>query len=147
MKDFAQRWQREHVIPHCPECAKPCCNLDELVLDLDKRELRELYGIGPKKLPAHIKTQDGRYYAHGKPCPAYVDTKCTHYATRPEGCRDFPIYVDGDAMTVDLRCEAMNADAVERALRASFDRVERAASDFDELVVFEISRSPSGDAR
>lgn len=140
MKDFVDAWQREHIIPHCPECAKPCCNLDELVLDLSKRELAALYQITPKKLPAHIKAHEGRYYAHGKPCPAYVDKKCTHYATRPEGCRDFPIYQDGDAITVDTRCEAVNADAVERALKASFDRVERAESGFAELLVFEISR-------
>jgi Fe-S-cluster containining protein len=119
---IAKRWEREHVIPHCAVCSKPCCKLETVVLDLEWSQVRELYKITSSKkqfdqnLPSYIRVQDGKYYAHGEQCPAYVDAKCSSYEKRPVSCRDFPIYEDGDAITVDTRCEAVNLDEIEKAL-------------------------------
>ncbi len=112
-------FQRERVIPHCPRCSRPCCALTDVVLDLSFAQVQGLYQIASSKkafdraLPPSIRTQGGRYYAHGAPCPAF-DTaaqSCRVYgtATKPQGCSDFPVYEDGEAVTVDLRCEAARA--------------------------------------
>jgi Fe-S-cluster containining protein len=114
--DVVVAFQREHVIPHCPRCSRPCCALTDVVLDLSFAEVKGLYRITSSKkdfdraLPPSIRTQGGRYYAHGVACPAFDTTaqSCRVYGTttKPQGCSDFPVYEDGDAVTVDLRCEA-----------------------------------------
>lgn len=133
----AATYQERAVIPHCRVCARPCCKLEDLVLDLDWRRARALYqikgtrGAFDRALhdgsgPTDIKEAHGRYYAHGKPCPAYDDvTKgCRVYGTdtKPEGCSDFPVYRDGDVVTADLRCEAVDVDALARHLEAETGR-------------------------
>jgi len=147
-------FQREHVIPHCPRCSHPCCALTDVVLDLSFAEVRGLYQITSSKkvferaLPSSIRAQGGRYYAHGAPCPAF-DTaaqSCRVYgtATKPRGCSDFPVYEDGDAVTVDLRCEAARAHLP--ALRAQLVAAvgvldERRDDDFpDTFVTFTRAR-------
>lgn len=137
LRRAAAEIQRTSIVPHCPVCTKPCCKLDELVLDLAWREARALYQITKSRRdfdaaladgsgPAHIKEHAGRYYAHGAPCPAYdtETTLCRVYGTdvKPQGCTDFPVYLDGDAVTADRRCEAVDVDAVERALVAAVPR-------------------------
>ena len=109
--DVVVAFQREHVIPHCPQCSRPCCALTDVVLDLSFAEVKGLYRITSSKkdfdraLPSSIRTQGGRYYAHGSPCPAFDTTAqtCRVYATstKPVGCSDFPVYEDGDAVTED----------------------------------------------
>jgi hypothetical protein len=41
-------------------------------------------------------------------------------STTPQSCSDFPVYDDGDAVTADLRCEAVRAglDDLRARLRA-----------------------------
>jgi Fe-S-cluster containining protein len=136
---IAKRWEREHVIPHCAVCSKPCCKLETVVLDLEWPQVRELYKITSSKkqfdqnLPSYIRVQDGKYYAHGEQCPAYVDARCSVYEKRPTSCRDFPIYEDGDAITVDTRCEAIDVAEIEKALGNVTAVVDR---DFPVLVSF-----------
>ena len=135
MKDVAADIQQRSIIPHCAVCARPCCKLDDVVLELDWKRAQALYQITSSRRafdrspPPDIKVHRGRYYAHGKPCPAYVDRRCAVYGTdvKPPECSDFPIYADGDALTVDTRCEAVDVDAVEADLRARFKRVTRSA--------------------
>jgi len=70
--------------------------------------------------PSEVRTQDGRYYVHGKPCPAYRDARCGVYDTdlKPGGCSDFPLYVDDRGVLVaDLRCEALSLQQVEAELQ------------------------------
>ncbi len=116
----AKKFEADVVIPHCSVCKRPCCALTDVVLDLSFTEAAGLYAIGTNKkkdfdanLPAAIKKQGPRYYAHGTPCPAYdvEGHRCEVYETpkKPRGCSDFPIYSDGDGVTADLRCEAVFA--------------------------------------
>jgi Fe-S-cluster containining protein len=127
--------QARVIIPHCAVCTKPCCALDELVLELDWRRARTLYQIkGTRSAfdqrvhegsgPPELKEARGLYYAHSKPCPAYVDRKCAVYGTdiKPPGCSDFPLYVDGDAVTADRRCEAVDIHAIQRDLENAMGR-------------------------
>ena len=147
----AAAWQACHVVPHCQRCAQPCCLLGSVVLDLDWRRLRALYRVDePQRLfderlaaghgPSHIRKQGGTYYAHGQPCPAYdLSTKrCSVYgtATKPPSCTDFPVYRDGDGVTADLRCEAVDLAALQRHLEAATGARLRAIPDpeFPELV-------------
>ena len=130
----AAGYQREVVIPHCSECSRPCCRLDPLVLELDWRQLKGLWRIEEsrrafdKRLssgngPEEIRAADGLYFAHGKVCPAYDEAgkSCRVYGQglKPVGCSDFPVYEDEDAVIADLRCEAVDLDAlVERLAHA-----------------------------
>jgi Fe-S-cluster containining protein len=109
--------------------------------------VQRLYRITSSKrafdapLPPSVRTRDGRYYAHGAPCPAFESTTqtCRVYATstKPPGCSDFPVYEDGDAVTVDLRCEAARAGlATLRTGLAAVDfTVERRDDDFPDTFV------------
>jgi Fe-S-cluster containining protein len=146
--DVVADFQREVVIPHCPQCVRPCCALTDVVLDLSFAEVRGLYQITSSRrdfdraLPSSIRTQNGRYYAHGAPCPAFHTTthSCRVYGTRtkPRGCSDFPVYEDGDVVTVDLRCEAARSHlSVLRAelAHALGDVDERRDADFPDTFV------------
>ena len=147
----AAEWQARVVVPHCPRCAQPCCLLGSVVLDLDWRRLRALYRVEePQRAfdqrlaaghgPAHIRKQGGTYYAHGQPCPAYdaATKRCSVYgtATKPPSCTDFPVYRDGDGITADRRCEAVELEALQRDLEAATGTRLRAIPDdeFPELV-------------
>lgn len=121
----AAAYQAETVIPHCPTCAKPCCKLDALVLEMDWRELKVIWQIKESRKafdqrlasgtgPEEIRPANGLYYAHQKVCPAYDQAQggCRVYnqPVKPPGCSDFPVYENGGDLLVDLRCEAVNLD-------------------------------------
>ncbi len=129
----AAAYQAAEVIPHCPECAKPCCKLESLVLELEWKQIRSFWRLNESrpafdrrlaagKGPQEIREAGGLYYVHGKPCPAYeAGTGCRVYdqPIKPAGCSDFPVYEDGNVITADLRCEAVDLDALtESILRA-----------------------------
>lgn len=155
MRAAVDEIQRTSIIPHCPVCTKPCCNLDELVLEMEWRSAQALYQIKSTRAafdkalhegegPEDLKESHGKYYAHTKPCRAYVDKKCSVYGTdkKPEGCSDFPLYVDGDAVTADKRCEAVDVDAIHAQLEQALGRaLTRSVDDqFDFFVTFEVPR-------
>ena len=149
---------RRWVLPHCRDCARPCCNLDSLVLELDWRQLRLLWGIrkprrefdarlAQGKGPTEVRTQEGMYYVHKRVCPAYQDRICSVYGSdlKPAGCTDFPLYVDdGGGLLADLRCEALSLDRVEEELQALLPpavRVHRRRNpEFPFLVTFRIAQ-------
>jgi Fe-S-cluster containining protein len=133
-----KEFEAQVVIPHCVSCKHPCCKLEQVVLELDWKRAQALYQIGlPRREfnrtlkdgtgPAHIKEAAGIYYAHQKPCPAYDDVskKCNVYNSweKPDNCSDFPVYEDGDVVTTDQRCEAMDLDALEAHLKKTFGDV------------------------
>lgn len=147
-------YQERVVIPHCASCTRPCCKLDELVLEMEWSQARALYKIGGTRHafdqavhegtgPEDIRESFGRYYAHGKPCPAYdLETRrCAVYATpaKPAGCSEFPVYKDGNVVTADLRCEAVHADELHRHLEQETGRpVQRAVdAQFSFFVTYE----------
>lgn len=149
-----ERW----ILPHCPRCAQPCCGLETLVLEFSWRQLRLLWGIrAPRREfdarlaqgrgPAEVRTQDGAYFVHGRPCPAYRDGVCSVYGSdlKPSGCSDFPLYVDDDGeLLADLRCEALSLDQVEAELRAHLPAGaavrRRKHPEFPFLVTFRVGR-------
>lgn len=152
MRAAVDAHQARVIIPHCAVCTKPCCNLDELVLEMEWKSAQALYQIKGTRAafdktlhegdgPPDLKESHGKYYAHTQPCRAYVDRKCSVYGTdkKPEGCSDFPLYVDGDAVTADRRCEAIDVDEVQRHLESFLGRPMTKTIDaqFDFFVTFE----------
>lgn len=149
------------VIPHCPSCSKPCCALQTVVLDMTWRQAQHLYQIkgtkqaflqalhdeeAPSHLQQHLKESHDKFFAHGAPCPAYgADKSCSVYGTefKPHACGEFPIYADGDAaLTVDLRCEAIDLDVLDQELQPPTGTLTRHANaQFPFLVTYEVKRA------
>ena len=155
----AAAYQVAVVIPHCPECAKPCCRLDRLVLELEWKQLKALWQIDESrsafdrrlsagKGPAEIRAGDRLYYAHTKVCPAYDEAKgsCRVYGreTKPAGCTDFPVYEDSGSVIADLRCEAVDLEAlvawIARAVGPEFRIIHSANEEFPFLVTLSLRR-------
>ncbi len=160
----AAAYQTTDVVPHCPVCTSPCCRLDKLVLDLDWQQVRTLWHIEqPRKAfdrllasrgePEEIRSANGRYYVHSKPCPAYNATLpgCRIYdqPLKPAGCSDFPVYENEGVVVADLRCEAVDLDALTTALCNTLGpdtRIVRSADpEFPFLV--ELTVKPTGKRR
>ncbi|MCK9284840.1 MAG: hypothetical protein M0P39_11215 [Rhodocyclaceae bacterium] len=155
----AATYQDAAVIPHCARCAKPCCRLDSLVLELDWTELKALWrirvsravfdqrlaaGTGPKE----IRAANGLYFGHRKVCPAYAETQrtCRVYDqnVKPPGCSDFPVYEDGGDIVADLRCEAVDLAALKaciaRALGPGYRITQSADAQFPFIVTLSAAR-------
>jgi len=156
----AEAYQLAAVIPHCTECAKPCCRLDALVLELDWKEFKSLWKLDESrkafdtrlaagKGPEEIRAGNGLYYAHRKPCPAYDEAgrACRVYDqdVKPPGCSDFPVYEDGGHLVADLRCEAIDLATltaqVAQAIGPDFRVVQSADKDFPFLVTLSVKRA------
>lgn len=153
----AADYQTAEVIPHCARCARPCCKLDALVLELDWKQVRTLWRIeearpafdrrlAAGKGPVEIRESGGLYYIHSKPCPAFdpVQGGCRIYdqPLKPVGCSDFPVYEDGGDIIADLRCEAVDADALARRLADAVGPDCRIVRRADEEFPFLLTLSP-----
>jgi Fe-S-cluster containining protein len=156
LKVAAANYQLAVVIPHCAECAKPCCRLDPLVLELDWQRLRALWQIEESRAafdrrlrsgkgPEEIRAGNGLYYAHRKACPAYDETHrlCRVYERelKPAGCTDFPVYPDRGGLIADLRCEAVDLNALANWIARSVGREFRILQSADEEFPFIVSLS------
>jgi len=160
LRTAAASYQEAQVIPHCSVCANPCCRLDQLVLELNWRQvkvfwrLEESRGAFDKRLsagqgPAEIRAGNGLYYAHRKACPAYDEAGhgCRVYdqAIKPAGCSDFPVYEDGDCVTADLRCEAVDLDGLTawmaQAVGPEYRIVQTPDRDFPFMVALSVKRT------
>lgn len=152
----AAAYQVAVVIPHCAECAKPCCRLDPLVLELDWKQLKALWQLEESRTafdrrlssgegPEEIRAGDGLYFAHGKACPAYDETgrSCRVYGQeiKPLGCSDFPVYEDRGSVIADLRCEAVDLEALAIWMTRSVGRGFRIVQSADEEFPFLVSLS------
>lgn len=154
------------MLPHCPECRRPCCRLETLVLQLDWRRLHGLWGVRESRRafdlrlargegPPEIRSQGGLYYAYQRVCPAFdpESRRCRVYEgdLKPPGCTDFPVYLEEDRVTADLRCEAVDPDALEARLRdLAGPRVvveKRTDRTFPFLVSFRARRRSRGGTR
>lgn len=161
----AAAYQDAAVIPHCPACAKPCCRLDKLVLELEWKQVREFWRLDESRKafdsrlasgrgPVEIRAANGLYYAHQKACPAYDERGlgCRVYGQeiKPVGCSDFPVYEDGGEVVADLRCEAVDIDALAawlaRALGPEWQIVQRADTEFPFLVTLSLRKVSAGTA-
>ena len=157
----AAAYQASAVIPHCPSCRAPCCKLDKLVLDLNWKQVKTLWHVDlPRQAfdqslatgdgPAEIRTAQGRYYIHSKPCPAYDPAipGCRIYdqPLKPVGCSDFPVYEDQGVIVADLRCEAVKPDDLTAALRDALGPDTRIARSADPEFPFlvELTVKPAG---
>ena len=155
----AAAYQAAAVIPHCAQCTKPCCRLDPLVLELEWKQLKGIWQLEESrnafdrrlaagKGPEEIRAGNGLYYAHRKVCPAYDEAQhsCRVYgqALKPSGCSDFPVYVDQDCVIADLRCEAVNLEAlaawIARSVGPEFRIVQTADEEFPFLVTLSVRR-------
>lgn len=163
----AAAYQVAAVIPHCPECAKPCCRLDSLVLELEWKQIKSFWRIEESrpafdrqlasgKGPEEIREADGLYYIHSKPCPAYDEAggSCRVYdrELKPAGCTDFPVYEDRSSVVADLRCEAVDLDALTdwlaSAIGQEFRIVRSADKEFPFLVTLSVKKaSPASNRR
>lgn len=157
---LAATYQNEEVIPHCASCARPCCKLDALVLELEWKQIRTLWRIeearpafdrrlAAGKGPVEIRESGGLYYVHSKPCPAYAPAEggCRIYdqPLKPVGCSDFPVYEDDGDIIADLRCEAVDLDAFCRRLGEALGPeqriVRRADEEFPFLVTIMVKKA------
>lgn len=152
----AAAYQLADVIPHCAECTKPCCRLDPLVLELDWQQLKSFWRIKASRTafdrqlaagkgPVEIRSGDGLYYVHGKACPAYDEAQrsCRVYdhELKPAGCTDFPVYQDRGSVIADLRCEAVNLDALKALIARSVGEGFRVVHTADEQFPFLVTLS------
>ena len=59
---FAAQHQRDVIVPHCPQCKNPCCNLSKVVLDMTwaqtKARLAEAERL-LRSLRGHIPSETG----------------------------------------------------------------------------------------
>ncbi len=159
LAEAAAAYQVAAVIPHCTQCAKPCCRLDTLVLEVQWKQLKSFWRIDESrhafdrrlasgKAPQEIRAGNGLYYIHGKACPAYDETggTCRVYEKelKPAGCSDFPVYEDGSSVVADLRCEAVDIEALTawmgRAVGPEFRIVQSADREFPFLVTLSVKR-------
>jgi len=159
LQTAADSYQRAHVIEHCAVCANPCCRLDSLVLELNWKQVKVFWQLDESRAafdrrlasgkgPEEIRAADGLYFAHRKVCPAYDETQqsCRVYdqPIKPVGCSDFPVYADGDCLTADLRCEAVDIDTLSAwvvdALGPETRVVQSADRDFPFLVSLSVKR-------
>ena len=155
----AADYQAAAVIPHCATCSKPCCRLDPLVLELDWKQVKVFWLLDESRTafdrrlasgrgPEEIRAGNGRYYVHGKSCPAYDEAgaSCRVYGQeiKPVGCSDFPVYEDGGDIVADLRCEAVDikalADWIARAVGPAFRVVQSADKEFPFMVSLAVKR-------
>ena len=161
----AAAYQAADVIPHCAVCAKPCCRLDKLVLELEWQQVKFLWRVDESRPafdrrlsagdgPVEIRAGNGLYYVHSRPCPAYDEAghACRVYgqAVKPAGCSDFPVYEDGGCIVADLRCEAVDLEAlvvaIGNAVGPGFRVVRSADAEFPFLVSLSLRRVAPGDA-
>lgn len=158
----AAAYQAATVIPHCTACSNPCCRLDPLVLELDWKQLKGLWRLEESRTafdkrlssgkgPQEIRAGNGLYYAHRKVCPAYDEAQgsCRVYGQdlKPEGCTDFPVYEDQGCIIADLRCEAVDLDAlvawVARSVGPEYRIIPSADEEFPFLVTLSVKRVAS----
>ena len=155
----AAGYQDSAVIPHCPVCAKPCCRLDKLVLELEWKQVKVFWRLDESRKafdrrlaagqgPVEIRAGNGLYYAHQKACPAYDESgqSCRVYGQeiKPVGCSDFPVYEDQGEVVADLRCEAVDIAAltawIARSLGPGWRIVQTADDEFPFLVTLSLKR-------
>ena len=156
----AAAYQTADVIPHCTQCAKPCCKLDALVLEMEWKQIKTLWKISDSRAvfdeqlaagegPQEIRESEGLYFVHSKPCPAYDQAggTCQIYgqALKPVGCSDFPVYEDRGSIMADLRCEAVDLKAltawIARTLGPEVRIVQSADREFPFLVTLSVRSS------
>lgn len=152
----AADYQLAVIIPHCAGCAKPCCRLDPLVLELSWKQFKAFWQIGESRTafdkrlssgkgPEEIRAGNGLYYAHRKVCPAYDEAhrSCRVYdqGLKPSGCTDFPVYLDGDSVIADLRCEAVDLKELTAWIARSVGREFRIVQSADKEFPFMVSLS------
>lgn len=155
----AAAYQAAAVVPHCGECMKPCCRLDALVLELDWKRIKVFWRLGESRTafdrrlsagegPEEIRAGNGLYYVHSKACPAYDEAgrSCQVYdrELKPSGCTDFPVYEDRGSVVADLRCEAVDREAlaasIARSVGPEFRIVQSADEEFPFLVSLSVKR-------
>lgn len=165
LAEAAASYQAAVVIPHCVECAKPCCRLDPLVLELAWPQLKALWQLQESRAafdrrlcagkgPEEIRAANGHYYAHRKVCPAYDEAHhfCRIYGQelKPVGCTDFPVYEDRGGIVADLRCEAIDLAElttwIARSLGRTFRIIQSADAEFPFMVSLSIRRVASASA-
>ena len=156
----AAAYQTADVIPHCTQCAKPCCKLDALVLEMEWKQIKTLWKVSDSRAvfdkqlaagegPQEIRESEGLYFVHSKPCPAYDQAggSCQIYgqALKPVGCSDFPVYEDRGSIMADLRCEAVDLKAltarIAHALGSEVRIVQSADREFPFLVTLSVRSS------
>jgi Fe-S-cluster containining protein len=155
----AADYQAAVVIPHCAECAKPCCRLDPLVLELNWKQLKALWQLEESRAafdrrlssgkgPEEIRARDGLYFAHRKACPAYDEERrsCRVYGRelKPSGCSDFPVYENQGCVVADLRCEAVDLETlttwIARSVGREFCIVQSADEEFPFIVSLSVKK-------
>lgn len=160
LEEAAASYQQANIVNHCPVCSKSCCRLETQVLEMNWKQVKVLWKIEEARAvfdqklasgqgPQEIRAGDGLYFAHKKTCPAYDEKHrtCQVYdqpQIKPRGCTDYPVYGDGDCLTADLRCEAVDIEALlawlARAVGPEYRIIQSADRDFPFLISLVVKR-------
>jgi len=123
-----KEWQKEYLSPFClEECVDTCCCRKETNVLMTENQLRKAYGIKPGQNIAvnanyyHCgwKNQNTAVYwvsIHATKehphCPAYnPETKiCLLENDKPEGCREFPLWIQTPLIYLSTKCDIIKTD-------------------------------------
>ena len=76
----------------CRECGKCCMSAYPVVEESDKAALCDAMNVTSAQLNEHYLDfdDDGHQVFKQQPCPLLIDTQCSIYENRMQGCRDYP---------------------------------------------------------
>jgi Fe-S-cluster containining protein len=94
------------------KCEKTCCDMRNVSLLVNEKELSNLYGekVKPEKfrdMGIKIAGAGGFYSVESKDfCRQFdkVSRKCLAYDARPASCREFPFLAEPDAVIIKSGC-------------------------------------------
>ena len=101
LKKVIDDYKKEFLTPYCLEvCGSKCCNLANNPLEVTAEQLVEIYQKDFKTvLKEHkIRRVEGlETYFIDEVCPLLEENRCNKYDSRPEPCKNYPIYfLEGD---------------------------------------------------
>jgi len=116
---------KEIIIDYClSKCNAFCCRYGYLVLK-DEKELEKVVGKKRnrlEKLGLLKKTERGVYSLYmgdpKYPCPSLnKENRCTIYPTRPNLCKEFPLFVYGNMIIAAPTCPAVKKGVIDKHLK------------------------------
>jgi Fe-S-cluster containining protein len=126
---------RNAISPFCvEECKAYCCRKGYLVITKEEVDImcgRRMEELTQKKSLKLLP--DGKYSLFlGNPggCPSLKDNKCMIHKNpkRPDTCKAFPIFIEGDTVNLSQRCLAVKQEKlypyVAEMLKAGYKIVE-----------------------
>ena len=125
LKKDIEEWKSDYLSDYClNECSEKCCNKwimfehkdaknfsDDVINLTEARNGTPIYNTSPD-------SSDSKYIMIGI-CPNYDDGKCHIHESpfRLDICKEYPIDIIGDTVSVRSSCMISNCDASERPIK------------------------------